>query len=168
MAEEIINRVANSVLETINLEKKYPTAPLVSFDIKDFLFKELLLKEKEYREALKTYDWSQFEGKHVAVFCSTDAILPSWAFLLPISYLQGHCETAFQGSKQDLLKFLYYRAIDEWDLGEYAGKPLIIKGCSHKEVPNEAYSYLLQKLQPIARSIMYGEACSSVPIFKRK
>lgn len=165
--EKLINRVANSRLKTINLEKFFPKEEIAEFDLKNFLFKELLLREKDYRDALKEYDWKEFEGKLVALHCSTDAILPTWAFMLAASYLQPVAKNIFFGTKTDLLEKYFRDEIQKIDIEKYEDELIVIKGCSNHPVPVSAYVELTSALRPFARSIMFGEACSAVPIFKK-
>lgn len=169
MAEEIINRVANNTkLITIDLEDYYPEGDRILFDIKDWLFEGFILKEKDFRESVSNHDWSQYNNKYVALHCSTDAIIPGWAYLLLTTRLIPFTKKVVVGSLENLETILFTHIINELNVSEYQDKLLIIKGCSNKPVPESAYIELIQKLQPIAKSIMYGEACSSVPLFKRK
>ena len=168
MAEEIINRVAKSKLITLNLEDFYPSGKRVTIDIKNWLFQGLILKEKDFRETLKNYNWSEFKNKYVAVFCSSDAIVPAWAYMLVQTHLNGISKKTVFGTLETLETVLFCSIIENLDLDFCKGKPVIIKGCPEKPVPQNAYLLLLERLQPVARSIMYGEACSSVPLFKRK
>ena len=167
MDKPLINRVANSGLNVFNLEDHYPTQPLKSFDLKPYLFKELILKEKDFRAALKEVDWSAYEGSIVLVFNSNDAIIPVWAYMLVSTYLKDVASEVFQGSQEEYLKLHYAKVIDEIDATTFAEERVIIKGCSNKPVPAYAYTALTYKLKPFAQSIMYGEPCSTVPIFKR-
>lgn len=168
MAEEIINRVANSKLVTFNLEDHYPTGERKLLDIKNWLYEGIILREKEFRTALEEYDWSQYQDCYVALTCSSDAIVPGWAFMLITTKLQPIAKRIVQGSLEDLETALYYDVINTLDLSPYQDIPIIVKGCSKRPVPPNAYIFLTQKLQKVAKSIMYGEACSSVPLFKRK
>ena len=168
MADEIINRVAKSKLITLNLEDFYPSGKRVALDIKNWLFQGLILKEKTFRETLKNYNWSEFKNHYVAVFCSSEAIVPSWAYMLVQTHLNGISKKTVFGTLETLETVLFCSIIDNMDLSFCEGKPVIIKGCSEKPVPQNAYLLLLEKLQPVARSIMYGEACSCVPLFKKK
>ena len=163
----LVNRVANSGLITLNLEEFFPKEAIAPFDLKDYLFQELILKEKDFRASLKEHDWSQYSGKHLVVFCSTDAIIPVWAYMLVAAYATPHALSVFQGSPENFYQVAFQRALEEIDANEYAGKRIVIKGCSNKPVPPSAYVELTRKLQPFAQSIMYGEPCSTVPIFKR-
>ncbi len=168
MAEEIVNRVANSKLKVIDLEDFYPEGRRIAFDIKDWLLEGLVLREKEFRASVDEHDWSIYQDAYVALFCSTDAIVPDWAYMLIAMKLQGVAKLTVMGSLEHLESILYAGIISELDVSMYQDMPVIIKGCSHKPVPANALVLLSQKLQPIARSIMFGEACSSVPLFKRK
>ncbi len=169
MAEEIVNRVANNQnLVTIDLEDYYPEGNRVPFDIKDWLFEGLILREKDFRQQVKDHDWSQYQDQFVALTCSTDAIIPGWAYLLLTSSLFPYTKKVAVGTLETLETILYTEIINNLNVSEYQDKLLIIKGCANKPVPEGAYISLIQKLQPVAKSIMYGEACSSVPLFKRK
>ncbi|MBL85554.1 MAG: hypothetical protein CMO82_02725 [Winogradskyella sp.] len=168
MAEEIINRVANSKLKVIDLEDYYPNGQRVLFDIKDWLLEGLVLREKEFRAHVAEHDWSQYNNCYVALHCSTDAIVPDWAYMLISLELQNYSKLTVIGTLEDLESLIYSSIIAELDLGVYQDMPVIIKGCSNKPVPANALVLLSQKLKPIAKSIMFGEACSSVPLFKRK
>ncbi len=169
MAEEIVNRVANNQkLVTVDLEDFYPEGKRVLFDIKDWLFEGLLLREQDFRKQVADYDWSQHKDQYIALTCSTDAIIPGWAYLLLTSSLVPYTKKVAVGSLETLETILYNDIITELDLSPYQDKFLIIKGCANKPVPEGAYIALIQKLQPVAKSVMYGEACSSVPLYKRK
>ena len=167
MDKPLINRVANSGLITINLEDFFPKEKVVVFDLKDYLFKELILKEKDFRAALKAHDWSQYSNTNLLVFCSTDAIIPVWAYMLVTSYAEPFAKEVFQGDEATFYKLAYEKALSNYDAAQYEGQRIIIKGCSNKPVPPAAYVMLTKKLRPFAQSIMYGEPCSTVPIFKR-
>ena len=168
MEEEIINRVANSVLVTINLEDYYPEGQRVLFDIKDWLYEGFVLREKEFRDKIASYNWSQYQDSYVALTCSSDAIIPGWAFMLISLQLESFAKKTIIGTLENLETAIYQDVLSTLDVSEFANKPLIIKGCSKKPVPQNAYIMLASKLKPIAKSIMYGEACSSVPLYKRK
>lgn len=168
MAEEIINRVANSKLITFDLEEIYPDGKRVLFDIKDWLFQELILKEKDFRESVKNYDWSQYKNTFVAVNCSVEAIIPSWAFMLVTSELIPYANKVVVGNLELLETVIYQELIGFLDLKDFANKSVIIKGCAEKPIPASAFAFLIEKLQPISKSIMFGEACSTVPLFKAK
>lgn len=168
MSDEILNRVSQSKLITFNLEEYYPPGKRTLLDIKNWLYKGIILREKEFRKQLLEYDWSQYKDTYVAITCSTDAIVPGWAFMLVASKLQPYALQVVQGSLEDLETALFYKSLEDLDYGIFKDKSVIIKGCSNKPVPANAYIYLTQKLQGVAKSIMYGEACSSVPLYKKK
>ncbi len=168
MQEEIVNRVANSKLVVIDLEDYYPKGNRVVVDIKDWLYEGLVLREKEFREKVEEHNWLQYQDAYVALTCSTDAIVPSWAYMLMTISLEPFAKQIVIGDLQQLETSLYQTIIENLDFGQFKDKSLIIKGCSHKPVPTNAYILLSKKLKPIARSIMYGEACSAVPLFKKK
>ncbi|WP_298901347.1 DUF2480 family protein [uncultured Psychroserpens sp.] len=168
MAEEIINRVAQSKLQVIDLEDYYPEGVRFVFDIKDWLHEGFVLREREFRQFVKDYNWSQHQDQFVALNCSTDAIIPAWSYMLLTLELQPYAKKVCVGDLQTLETSLYQDVIGALDVEIYRDKPLIIKGCSNKPVPTNAYLMLSSKLKPVAKSIMYGEACSSVPLFKRK
>ena len=168
MEGEIINKVANSSLVVFDLEDYYPTEPRVLIDISQFLYEGFILKEKDFRTALAVTDWSIYQNHLVAITCTTDAILPSWAFMLVSSFVQPFAKLVVQGSLHQL-DFVYYKqVIDGLDFSLYQDKPVIIKGCSKKPIPEEGYVMATEKMMLFARSIMFGEACSAVPIFKKK
>lgn len=166
--EEIINRVSNSKLQTFDLEEIYPEGKRVSFDIKDWLFEEIILKEKDFRNSVKNHDWSQYKKSFVAIHCSVDAIIPSWAFMLVASELIPHANKVVIGNLELLETVIYQELIGFLDFKDFANAPVIIKGCADKPIPATAFAMLIEKLQPIAKSIMFGEACSTVPLFKSK
>jgi hypothetical protein len=168
MQDEIINKVANSVLEVFDLEDYYAKEIRTQIDISQWLYEGFLLKEKDFREALKNHDWSQYENHYVAIHCSTDAIIPAWASILVTIHASAFAKKVVSGNLQDLETSLYQEILSTIDYSKYQDKPVIIKGCSKKPVPESAYILAVQKLQPFAKSIMYGEACSAVPLFKRK
>lgn len=170
MAKEektLVNRVANSGLITLNLEDHYPTATISSLDIKEFLFKELILKEKDFRASLKEIDWSKYQDQILLIHCSTDAIIPVWAFMLISTLAVPYAKEIYQGDKDSYLRDYYEKVLRSRDYQSFDQKRIVIKGCSNKPVPPSAYSTLASLLQPFAQSIMYGEPCSTVPIFKR-
>ncbi len=163
----LVNRVAASGLITINLEDFFPNKEVVIFDIKDYLYMELMLKEKDFRAALKTHDWEQYNDKHLLVYCSTDAIVPVWAFMLVTAYAAPHAISVFNGDAAAFYQQSFNTALADFNAEQYEGQRIVIKGCSNKPVPVSAYVELTRLLQPYAQSIMYGEPCSTVPIFKR-
>ena len=166
--DPIVNRVAQSSLITIKLEEFFPREELVHFDLKGFLFKELILKEKDFRDALKEHDWEQYTGKTLLVYCSADAIIPVWAYMLVASYAAPVAATVFQGTAEEFYKLHFSRAIAELDMTQYEDQRIVVKGCSDHPVPPSAYLELTSRLRPVAKSIMYGEPCSTVPIYKKK
>lgn len=166
--EEIVNRVANSKLKTFNLEELYPAGRRETIDIAQWLTEGFLLREKEFRASLKDYDWAAYKDAYVALHCSTDAIVPAWAFMLVTTYLEPVAKKVIIGSLTDLESILYAEIIQELDLEVYRDEYVIVKGCSNKPVPQNAYILLTQKLQKVVKSLMFGEACSSVPLFKAK
>ena len=166
--EEIINKVANSVLEVFDLEDYYPEGRRVQIDISKWLYEGFLLKEKDFREALKNEDWSQYQNQFVAIHCATDAIIPAWATILVTVYVAPFAKKVVSGNIKDLETALYQEILSTIDYTTYQDKPVIIKGCSKKPVPESAYVMAAQKLQPFAKSIMYGEACSAVPLYKSR
>ncbi|GAB1856062.1 DUF2480 family protein [Flavobacteriaceae bacterium MHTCC 0001] len=168
MPDEIINRVANSKLVTLDLEEYYPEGKRVLFDIKDWLFEGFVLREKDFRQQVSEYDWSQHQDQYVALTCSTDAIIPGWAYMLLSINIEPYAKTVIVGNLEQLETSIYQDIINNLDVSEYKDKPIIIKGCSNKPVPQNAYILLSNKLKSVAKSIMYGEACSSVPLYKKK
>ena len=167
MAGEIINRVANSKLKVIDLEDYYPDGNRILFDIKDWLLEGLVLREKNFRISVIEHNWSQYQGCYVALHCSTDAIVPDWAYMLIAMELQGYSKLTVIGSLEHLESIIYSSIISKLELSTYKDLPVIIKGCSHKPVPANALVLLSQRLKPIAKSVMFGEACSSVPLYKK-
>lgn len=168
MAEEIINRVAASALEEFNLEDYFPKEKVVVFDLKPYLFMELILKEKDFRENLQKTDWSVYDGKIVAVTCTTDAIIPMWAYMLVAANLQPYAAEVVFGDEATALKEAFLKRISSIDFNEFADKRVVVKGCGNLPVGEYAYLEITNKLRPVAKSIMFGEACSTVPIYKKK
>ena len=166
MADEIINRVANSKLVTLDLEDYYPEGKRILFDIKDWLFQDIVLREKDFRANVKQHDWSQYNNTFVALTCSTDAIIPAWAYMLLSLSLQSFAKKIVVGNLDALETSIYQDIIETLDVSEFKNKPVIIKGCAKKPVPQNAYIMLANKLRLVVKSVMYGEACSSVPLYK--
>lgn len=164
----IENKVAASSLVTLNLEDYFEAGERVLLDIKPWLFRELILKETTFREHLSTHDWSQYKGQLVAITCSSDAIIPTWAYMLVAIQLQPYAKRTVYGNLQTLETVLYTEAIARINPEDYADKRVIIKGCSDVPVPVSAYTGITEKLVPVVKSLMYGEACSNVPLMKRK
>lgn len=168
MADEIVNRVAQSKLITFDLEELYPEGKRVLFDIKDWLYEGLILREKEFRNSVENHDWNKYQGSYVALTCSSDAIIPGWAFMLVSSRLNPYSKKVIVGDLEQLESSIYQDLISNLDVSNFTNKPVIIKGCANKPVPQNAYIAAITKIQTVAKSVMYGEACSSVPLFKRK
>lgn len=168
MDDIIINKVAQSALETIDPQNFYPSADLVTFDLKDYLFMELILKEKDYRDTLKNLDWSIYGNKIVAITCSADAIIPLWAYMLAVSYLQPFTQDVLFGKKEEVTEKLLLKRINQINAEDFRDKRVVVKGCGDKQIPESAFVEITKKLRPVVKSIMYGEPCSTVPIYKRK
>ncbi|WP_222982845.1 DUF2480 family protein [Flagellimonas meishanensis] len=168
MEKEIINRVAQSKLITFDLEDYYPEGRRVTLDIKDWLHEGIILREKEFRAHLDEEDWTSYKDTYVAITCSSEAIVPGWAFMLVASRLQPYAKKVVVGSLEDLETSLYQAVLGDLDVSQFEDKPVIIKGCSNKPVPQNAYIMATLKIQEVAKSVMYGEACSSVPLYKSK
>ncbi len=167
MKEEIINKVANSKLKTIDLEEFYPSGQRIVFDITSWLYEGLILREKDFREKVKNHNWQQYENNYVALTCSSEAIIPSWAYLLLTTSLGGVAKKIVVGDLVLLETVIFQEIINNLEVSEYENAPVIIKGCTNKPIPQSAYTLLISKLQTTARSIMFGEACSTVPLFKK-
>jgi hypothetical protein len=165
---ELINKVAQSGLITIDLEDFFPAENVLEFDLKDFLFRGLILKELEFRAALKSLDWSVYKDKTVAVFCSADAILPQWSFMLVSMYLSAQTNKIYFGNTEKVEYYLFLENIKNIDASKYINEKIVIKGCGTKTVTGEAYLEITKKLQPVVKSLMFGEPCSTVPIYKKK
>lgn len=166
--DSITNSVSKSNLITINLEDFYPKGNRVVLDIAPWLHKDQILKEKDFRNFISQHPWQQYTDSYVAITCSADAIIPSWAYLLVSSQLVNYAKKVVVGDLNLLETILFAELINTIDLKLYQDKPVIIKGCAKKQIPNSAFSFLIQKLQPVVKSLMYGEACSNVPLFKKK
>ena len=165
---EIVNRVSQSKLVTFNLEDLYPKGERILMDIKDWLYEGLILREKEFRAQLEEHDWTKYKDAFVALTCSSEAIIPGWAYMLIATKLQPYSNHIIIGDLEMLESSLYQSIIENLDVSEFVDKPVIIKGCSNKPVPANAYLWATTKIQSVAKSVMYGEACSSVPLFKAK
>jgi hypothetical protein len=168
MEETIINKVSESALTTLNLEDFYPKEEIALFDMKDFLFMELILKEKEFREALKNLELGKYEDKLVAVTCTADAVIPVWAYMLVATHLQPVAKEIVFGTEEELKKQLLLKNISRLSINDYADKRVVIKGCGVLPITEAAYLEATKLLRPVVKSIMYGEPCSTVPIFKKK
>jgi len=167
MSKEIINKLAQSSLQVFDLEDYFPTQPITGVDVSQWLEEGFLLREKEFRVALQEHFWESYNNHLIYIYCSTDAIIPAWATILVASYLNPFAKLVIQGNKKDLLVRYYQQEISFIDFTKYQDKPCILKGCSKKPVPEEVYVIALQYLQKAAKSVMYGEACSAVPIYKK-
>lgn len=168
MEETIVNKVALSALVTLDLEKFYPEGETVVFNMKDHLFMELILKEKDYREGLKNMDWSIYQNKNVCITCSVDAVIPVWAYMLAVSYLQPLAKDVVLGNETFMHEVLFLKNLWKIDAKEYEGKRVVVKGCGDKKIPDAAYAEITKILRPVAKSIMYGEPCSTVPVYKKQ
>lgn len=167
MEDPLINKVAQSGLITIDLEEFYPPGKRVVFDIKGFLFQELILREKDFREALKNHDWKNYSDTYVSLICSADAIVPTWAYMLVVSYLEPYAKKIVFGDLETLETVLYHDILSNLPIEKYKDARIVIKGCGDLPVPKAAYVQLTGLLKPVAKSIMYGEPCSTVPIYKQ-
>jgi hypothetical protein len=164
---EILNKVAESGLITIDLEAYYPEGERIAFDMAPLLVEGLLLREKDFRAFIAEHDWSTYKGKHVALFCSTDAIIPRWAWMLLSVALQPFATTVVFGNAETLENVLFESFLSQLNPEDYRDQRVVIKGCSHKPVPVQAYVKLTALLLPVVKSILYGEPCSTVPVYKR-
>jgi len=166
--ENIINKVANSGLVTLNLEDYFHTGERVVYDIKDNLFHGLILKEQDFRAFIKDHDWSQYQDKNISIICSADAIVPTWAYMLLATKMKPYAHEVVFGGLETLEAVLFTKALAQIDMNDFAGARVVVKGCADIAVPVAAYVEITALLSPVAKSIMYGEPCSTVPIFKRK
>lgn len=165
--EPIINRVAQSALITLDLEDLYPEGQRAQIDVKEVLFQGLILREKEFRQWVKMQDWSQYKDKHVAIHCTADAIVPVWAYMLVATALEPHTDSFIFGTPEALEDFLFLKRLENIEGADYQDAKVVVKGCSKKPVPVSAYVEITKKLRPYAASIMYGEPCSTVPLYKK-
>ena len=168
MSEPFVNKVAESGLITIDLETYYPKEEVAVFDMKDHLFRQMILKEKDFREALKNLDWSVFSNKNVALTCSADAIIPVWAWMLVATYLQPVAKEIVMGDEKELHKILFLKNLSAINVNEFADKRVVIKGCGETPIADYVYMEITKLLRPVAKSIMYGEPCSTVPVYKKR
>ena len=166
--ENIVNKVASSGLLTLNLEDYFHKGERLVYDIKDNLFHGLILKEQDFRAFIKAHDWEQYRGKNIAITCSADAIVPTWAYMLLANRMKPYANEIVFGNLETLETVLYTKALAKIDVSAFAGERVVIKGCADLEVPVSAYVEITALLTPVVKSIMYGEPCSTVPIFKRK
>jgi len=166
--DAIVNKVAESGIITLDLAVYLPEdGSIVPFDIKPFLFREMILKEKDFRESMKNHDWTVYQAKHVAIYCSVDAVIPVWAYMLITSYLQPVAASTYFGTVDELARKIISTNIAQISTEEYVDKRVVLKGCGDKEVPEIAYVAATEKLRPVVKSLMYGEPCSTVPIYKQ-
>lgn len=168
MSEAIVNKIANSGLITIDLEIYLPGENVATFDLKDHLFMGLILKEKDFREGLKKLDWSVYRDKYVAITCSADAIIPAWAYMLVVTYLDGVAKDSYVGTAEEMKKHLFLKNIGAIDVNEFTDQRIVVKGCGDVNIESFAYAEITKVLLPVVKSIMYGEPCSTVPVFKKK
>lgn len=168
MSDEIVNRVANSGLVNFDLEAYYPKGQRQLIDLKDWLFEGLILKEKDFRQAVKDYDWAQHQDQYVAIDCSADAIVPVWSYMLISNAISPYAKKVVKGNLENLESLIFHELINTLDIIPFKNQRVIVKGCSNLPIPESAYVAITNKLSPVVKSIMYGEACSSVPIYKKK
>jgi hypothetical protein len=164
----IVNKVADSGLYTLDLERFLPEQEILAFDLTPFLFRGMILKEKDFRDAMESEDWLKYSGKAVAVFCSTDAIIPSWAYMLVSSMLSGIAYTVYAGTTAELEKSLIMENLQQLEASDFTNKKVVVKGCGVKQIGAFAYLEITRKLRPVVKSLMYGEPCSTVPVYKKK
>jgi hypothetical protein len=167
MMEPVVNKVAQSPIKVFNLEDLWDGGDVVEFDLAPFLDHGLILREKQFRESIKSYDWSNFVGKHVALHCSTDAIVPVWAYMLVASRLDGIAASSSLGSTEDLVRERFAESMARLDWSAYEDAIVVVKGCGSSIVPGSAYVAVIQRLQQVARKLMFGEPCSSVPLWRK-
>jgi hypothetical protein len=167
MTGEFVNKVAESGILTFDLEAFYPKEEIKTFDLKDFLFMGLILKEKDYRAALQTTDWTVFEKKNVCIICSADAIIPIWAYMLAATSLQPIAKNVVFGDEKRLIESVILKKLSQLNIEEFRDKRVVVKGCGEVSIPETSYVEITNMLRPVAKSIMYGEPCSTVPIFKK-
>ena len=168
MSDVIVNKVAESGLITIDLEEYYPKEEILVFDLKTYLFMQLILKEKEFRASLQELDWKQYKDKIVAVTCTADAVIPVWAYMLVASSLQPFAKEIVFGNREEALKQSFIKNINAINLSEFTDKRIVVKGCGDKSIGEFAYLEITKLLRPVVKSIMYGEPCSTVPVYKKK
>lgn len=166
--DAIENKVAKSGLITLDLEERRPQWDIRSFDLEPYLFESLVLREKDFRAAMETVNWSEYNGAFVHVFCSAEAIIPLWAYMLVASKLSGSCEHALVGSRLELKLWLWRTWVRELDITPFTDQRVILKGCSKEQIHESIYMELTERLQPVVKSLMFGEPCSTVPVYKKK
>jgi hypothetical protein len=168
MSEGIVNKVSQSALLTLDLEQFFPDEKIRIFDLKPFLYMGLILKEKDFREALLTTDWSEYRDLVVGVYCSADAVIPVWAYMLVATYLQPVAKEVIMGDEAAVLRHWITRRIQTLNPEEYRDQRVVVKGCGEKPIGDFAYLEITKLLRPVVKSIMFGEPCSTVPVFKTK
>ena len=168
MSEPFINKVAESGLISLDLAQYIPNNEIVVFDIKPYLFKELMLKEKDFRVSLATIDWSEFENKIVGIFCSTDAIIPMWANMLIVANVSPYAKSVYFGDENKTRELVLLEEIQKIDPSVFTDQRVVVKGCGDTPIGESAFIAITQKLRPVVKSIMYGEPCSTVPVYKKK
>ncbi|MBZ5859061.1 DUF2480 family protein [Flavihumibacter profundi] len=168
MPDLIVNKVAESGLVSLDLETYYPRETIAVFDMKNYLFMELILKEKDFREAMKQLDWSQYQDKYVAITCTADAVIPVWAYMLVASGLQPFAREIFMGTAEEFHKKIFIDRLHQIDPQEFLDKRVVVKGCGETPIGDFAYLEITSILRPVAKTIMYGEPCSTVPVYKKK
>jgi hypothetical protein len=164
----LVNRIAQSGLVTIKPEEWFPSTEILELDISPYLFQGLLLREKEFRAQMNEIDWTEYKGKILCVFCATDAIVPVWAYMVIAGHTANIVVDLFHGREIDYLKYHFRTVIDHMEIAQYSGKKVVIKGCSNKPIPSSVYQDIAQKLIPVVEKLMFGEACSTVPVYKKK
>ncbi len=167
MESTFVNKVAESGIISVSLEDFLPRDEVAVFDMKDYLFMGLILKEKDFRESLKVLDITPFAGKKIAITCSADAIIPMWAYMLVASALQPMASDILFGNKEEVSNKILIKNIQQIEVSDYLDKRVVIKGCGELPISEEAYMEITKKLRPVVKSIMYGEPCSTVPVFKK-
>jgi hypothetical protein len=168
MSDTIANKVSESGIITLDLENWFPKEPIEKFDLKDYLFMELILKEKDFRATLMNFDWEIYKNKNVALFCSTDAIIPLWAYMLVTVYLQPIAKSIYSGTAEEMQKNIFLKNIQSINPTPYIDARVVVKGCGDVTIDASAYTEITKILLPVVKSLMYGEPCSTVPLFKRK
>ncbi len=168
MSDVFVNKVAASGILTLDLETYLPAGDVATFDLKDHLFMGLILKEKDFREALKSTDWSQYQNKNVAITCSADAIIPVWAYMLVAAQLEPVAKDVYAGTASEMQKHLFLKSLAGIDIAEFVDGRVVVKGCGDVAIDAFAYAEITRRLRPVAKSIMYGEPCSTVPVYKKK
>ena len=166
--EQFVNKVAESGIVSRDLVSFLPKNEIAGFDLKPFLFREMILKEKDYRATLQTFDWEQYKNKFVAVYCSADAIIQVWGYMLAVTYLQKAAADVYFGKEEDMQKHIVLKNIAEVNAADYTDKRVVIKGCGDTFIPEYAYVAITQHLMPVVKSLMYGEPCSTVPLYKKR